>query len=400
MATYPVDYDVIIAGGGPAGASAAYFLTRGGKRVLVLEKANPLRYKACGGGVSLEFLRSQFPFDFNPVIDRTASQFEYHFNGIEMPVRCRPGSAVFVQRPKFDQLLLQHCGAQVCPGEGVRDLVVQSDRVEVETSTGRKISANWLIGADGANSIVRKKAGFAPHRVVLRAIEAEVFPGPGIMQRFANGPLFIFESKGYGYAWVFPKADHLSVGTAGIKPAPGELQETLERIMKQYDINLDGMQLHAHPLPVYDRHHPVAEGRVLLAGDAAGLADSFSGEGIRIAIQSGRIAAESILRGGSAAYQDRIQRDIGRSRLQSRFVAAIFYRLRFLCLLFGAPNPYTTDLVLDLLAGRISTLALMFFAVATLQVFALIELAGLVVGLFGGDKKRQKFLGSIYPGGS
>jgi flavin-dependent dehydrogenase len=170
--------------------------------------------------------------------------------------------------------------------------------------------------------------------------------------------------------------------------------------MKPYGISLDGVQLHAHPLPVYDRHHPVAAGRVLLAGDAAGLVDPFSGEGIRIAIQSGRIAAESILRGSSIAYQARIEREIGRSRLKSRFVAAIFYRLRFLCLLFGAPNPFTTDLVLDLLAGQISSLGLMFAAVATLPAFALVELAGLVVGLYGGDKKRQKFLGSIYPGGS
>ena len=106
------------------------------------------------------------------------------------------------------------------------------------------------------------------------------------------------------------------------------------------------------------------------------------------------------MRGSSIAYQARIEREIGRSRLKSRFVAAIFYRLRFLCLLFGAPNPFTTDLVLDLLAGQISSLGLMFAAVATLPAFALVELAGLVVGLYGGDKKRQKFLGSIYPGGS
>ena len=74
--------------------------------------------------------------------------------------------------------------------------------------------------------------------------------------------------------------------------------------------------------------------------------------------------------------------------------------MRFLCLLFGATNPFTTDLVLDLLAGRISTLVLVFLAVASLPGFAFIELAGLVVGLFGGEKKRQKFLGSIYLSGN
>jgi geranylgeranyl reductase family protein len=400
MATGPVDYDVIIAGGGPAGASAAYFLSRAGKNVLILEKASLPRYKGCGGGVSLEFLRSQFPFDFSPVIDRTASLFEYHFNGIEMPVRCRLHSAGFVQRARFDAFLLQQCGAEVSLEEAVRDVSIRADGVEVETSRGRRIKAAWLIGADGANSIVRRKAGFAPHEVVLHTVEAEVFPSSGIMQRFVNGPLFIFEGKGFGYTWVFPKADHLSVGTVGMQPAPGELRERLARIMKPYGISLDGAQLHAHPLPVYTRHQPVAAGRVLLAGDAAGLVDPFSGEGIRIAIQSGRIGAECILEGGTAAYHRRIQREIGRGRLNSRLAAAAFYRLRFLCLLFGATNPFTTDLVLDLLAEHISTLRLVFFAIASLPAFALVELAGWMVELFGGEKKRQKFLGSIYPGGS
>lgn len=368
--------------------------------MLVLERSGMPRYKACGGGVSLEFLRSQFPFDFRPVIDRTASQFEYQFNRIEMPVRCRPQSAVFVQRARFDAFLLQQCGAEVSLEEAVRDIAVRGDGVELETSRGRKLKAGWLIGADGANSTVRRNTGFSPHGRVLHTVEAEVFPGPGILQRFASGPLFIFENKGYGYAWVFPKADHLSIGTAGIQPAPGELRETLARIMKPYGILLDGVQLHAHPLPVYDRHHPVAAGRVLLAGDAAGLVDPFSGEGIRIAIQSGRIAAESILQGSSKVYQARIEREIGRSRLKSRFVAGIFYRLRFLCLLFGTPNPFTTDLVLDLLAGHINTLAMMFLAVATLPAFALIELAGMIVWLLRGEKKHQQFLDSIYPGGN
>ena len=399
METGSFDYEVIIAGGGPAGASAAFFLSQAGKSVLVLERSSMPRYKACGGGVSLEFLRSQFPFDFGPVIDRTASQFEYHFNGIELPVRCRPGSAVFVQRDRFDAFLLQQCGAEVSLGEAVRNVTIHADGVEIETSRGRRVKAAWLIGADGVNSIVRKKAGFTPHRVMLHAVEAEVFPSPGILQRFAGGPLFIFEGKGFGYTWIFPKVNHLSVGTAGIQPVPGELRERLARIMKSYGIALDGVQLHAHPLPVYTRHQPVAAGRVLLAGDAAGLGDPFSGEGIRIAIQSGRIAAECILGGGTSAYQGRIQREIGRKRLKSRVAATGFYHLRFLCLLFGAPNPFTTDLVLDLLAGRISTLRLVFLAVVSLPAFALIELAGLVVGLFGGEKKRQKFLGSIYPGG-
>lgn len=397
MSEFSSHYDVIIAGGGPSGASAAYFLTRAGKRVLLLEKATLPRYKACGGGVSLEYLQSQFPFDFQPVIDRFATHFQYHFNGLEVPVRCRPNAMALVRREALDQLLMQQSGADVICGEAVRHVHQQAEGITVETSQGRQFSADWLIGADGANSIVRHEAGFATHHKIIHAVEAEVTPEPEVMQRFASGPVFIFDKMRYGYLWIFPKASQLSVGAAGFNPKPGYLSALLKKVMQGYDINLTGVQLHAHPLPVYIRHTPVVARKVLLVGDAAGLIDPFSGEGIRLAIKSGRIAAEAILAEDGSLYQTRIQREIGFDRLASWWVSQFFYPLRFLCLLFGAPNPFTTDLVMDLLADRTNTLKLMALAIATLPAFLAIEIAGMFVGLFGGKQKRIRFLSSMYP---
>ena len=110
------DYDVIIAGGGPAGATAAYFLTRAGKHVLVVEKDTLPRYKACGGGLSLEFLKTIFPFSFDEVIDKRIDRVHYHYDGFQADVACRPGVMAMVMRNRFDKFILDKAGLRGDPG--------------------------------------------------------------------------------------------------------------------------------------------------------------------------------------------------------------------------------------------------------------------------------------------
>src|SRR3989304_821668 len=98
---------------------------------------------------------------------------------------------------------------------------------------------------------------------------------------------------------------------------------------------------------------------------AAGLADPFSGEGIRFAVKSGRLAAQAVLKGEPQRYSDWLFHSIGRSHLRSLRVARFFYRFQRHCLELGAPNPFTTQMIAQLLADCAAPAQVMLWSVLT-----------------------------------
>ena len=390
-------YDVIVVGGGPAGSSAAYFLGRAGKRVLILEKERLPRYKTCGGGLSVRFLREQFPFSFDPIIKNQASRVSYVYRGREMAIPLAPGAIGMVMREDLDEYLLARTQAEILQEAVVCAITELSDRVQVEIQDGRSFTASYVIGADGANSVVAHAIGLRKRRTLAAAIEAEAPVSPEVMQRLGDQVIFIFGEIHYGYLWIFPKADHLTVGIGALRPKRGELQRTLKRVMARYGIDLENAQLRGHPIPIYTRREPVSSARTLLVGDAAGLADPLSGEGIRFAIKSGKLAAEAILEGGSQQYPRRLQRAIGANHMLTTLLSLAFYHALGPLLFLGAPNPFSTQAVVEMLSDRMSAVGFIAVGIWTFPVFVITELAARFFAKLGLARLSAGLRARVYP---
>jgi geranylgeranyl reductase family protein len=336
-------YDVVVVGGGPGGSSAAFHLTHAGARVLVLDKARFPRYKTCGGAVPQSILK-HLPFDFDPIVSAQVAQVRYSLAGksqVRVPMPNRPMK--MFMRDKFDTYLVHRCGAEVRDGCTVREVTEEPQGIRIVTERGEVIHARYLVGADGAKSLVAQQLGVPRARRPGGAIEVEATVSPDLLERYADEALFEFGAVPNGYLWIFPKGEHLSVGIGAMSATHAALKDILWREMKRFGLNLDGAVAHAHLIPVYPGRRCFHTQRGLLVGDAAGLADGLIGEGIRYAIKSGQLAAECIVRGAVEDYTRLVRSQIGWSLSWANLGAWIFYRLPEICFYVGAANPHSTQ---------------------------------------------------------
>jgi geranylgeranyl reductase family protein len=333
-------YDAVVVGGGPAGSTAARCLARAGASVLLLDRARFPRDKACGGGVTLRAALEQ-EMDLSPVVERAVKRVRFSLRlGPAFDRRYEEPLAYMTQRRRLDAYLVEGAmgtGAALQDGEPVRGLETNRRKVTVRTSRG-SYTARAVIGADGANGVVGRAAALRPRAEEAVALEGNVPCPQGVPAAWREVAALDLGGLAGGYGWVFPKGDHLNVGVGAWKYAAFTLRPKLAALCQRHGFDSGGLQgLRGHHLPVRVPGAAIARGPVALVGDAAGLVDPLSGEGIYTAFLSGRLAAEAVLAflAGETEDLSSYQRAVDR-RLQPELTAA-----RKLQELFHfAPPPY------------------------------------------------------------
>jgi len=328
---------------------AACTLGQAGCRVLVLERLEWPRYKVCGGAIPATVFDG-LPAACAQAIERRVAQVRFRLGEEEVRQRL-DGWVAMVMRDRFDATLLAQAQAEVHTGEGLAALAEGPQGVEVRTGHGR-YWADFVIGADGAFSGVARAVGLRRGHATGAALEAELAVPAPILEEYAETALFLFGAVADGYLWVFPKADHLSVGIGTVRGGGHGLRRRLEQGVPRLGLPADGLKARGHALPVYRKREPLQRGRVLLVGDAAGLVDPLSGEGIRHALHSGRLAAEAIVSGRVGAYSQRVHQEIGADLGAALWLARSFYAFPRLSFRLGVRDPVIVAAMMRMLSGQ------------------------------------------------
>ncbi len=383
-------YDLIICGAGPAGAIAATIAAKAGLSVALIEKYLLPRHKTCGGGIPMvangwvQTLVPEACVEANVTAMRHTWKFE---EAVIAPANLgtpeRPLSVWMVQRSIFDHALVQQAaqaGAIVRDGLAVKSVEVAGDRVTVRArpfspaeNTAQDdeffATANYVIGADGANGVTAKSAGLRNQKSMAIAMEIELpyewgTGHPDLRPEIAH---LEYGAVPQGYAWIFPKADHLNIG-AGLfssrhqdarreRQIPAQLKQVILDYISAMQLPAppDQLPFHAHPLPTWNGKEPLntPDGRILLAGDAAGLINPFFGDGILHALRSGQMAAEAIVEGCAQDYSDRIHAEFGENFDAALKLSQFFYQYAGLCYRFGVKHERATAIAIQLLAGEL-----------------------------------------------
>ena len=287
-------FDVAVVGAGPAGATAAYRLADAGARVLLVDRAVFPRDKPCGGGVTGRAARL-LPFSIEPVVEDRVERLECRLRyRSRFERRARAPLALMTQRRRLDAFLVEQAAAA---GAVVRDGATVADiRAGGLTVDGEEVRARIVVGADGCNGASARALGLADGVMHGVALEANVPYTAAPRERYAGTMVLEMGVVHGGYGWVFPKGDHVNVGVGGYAREGPRLRAHLRRLCEEHGIDPDAAtDTRGYRLPMRTPESRLARGATAVIGDAAGLVDPFSGDGMYEAFLSSQLVAAAAL---------------------------------------------------------------------------------------------------------
>jgi flavin-dependent dehydrogenase len=351
-------YDVVIAGAGPAGLATALFLVKRrpelAGRIVAIEKSAHPRFKVCAGGLipktMLALDELGIPLDV-AAVEVIRGEAATPVGSVDLS---RGGDvlATVIRRDRFDAMLARaavEAGVEIVQRSRVLDVTQDADGVRVSTDRGI-FDAQILVGADGSGSRVRRAVFGARKEAIGRALMTDIAVDPERTPEFTSKRYrfdFRCVSRGIsGYSWSFPcligGAPHLNVGIYDQRAHEftengGEQSQMIAELVAAFpELPLDGLKRratrwHSFPIRWFNAADSYTSGRVILAGDAAGV-DPLMGEGISCAFEHGKLAAGAICKfldgdsGALGGYDRALHRDaVGKKMSKLAFAARSFY---------------------------------------------------------------------------
>jgi geranylgeranyl reductase family protein len=379
-------FDVAVIGAGPAGSRAAWRLARAGARVAILDGSHP-REKPCGGGVTgraLEMVRDALDgAALGEAVIRGAS-FENGSRAVRVTFEDTPSThpdLVVASRALFDAALLS-----AARSAGARHIAARVTELAREAGEWRVVTRDcavrtrWLLGADGANSLVRRK-------VSQPFARADLSIATGFYVRGVSSPdiAIAFETDPPGYLWSFPRRDHLAVGVCAQadESSTASLLPLASRWIARNVAGSSDLERYSWPIPslreaTARREVPAGPGWMLL-GDAAGMVDPITREGIFFALLSADFAANCLLEPGTdpaVRYAARMRTTIYDELVRAARLKARFFSPRFTALLVRAlqTSAGVRRVMIDLVAGRQPYRGLRRRLLATMELQLMIEM--------------------------
>lgn len=341
-------YDVIIAGCGPAGATAGLTLARQGLSVAMLDRARFPRKKLCGGLLTwksiklLEAVYGETPDSLSAcgVINHVSDRYAIRTFDSTLAAGGLPYPFHFTDRQVLDACLLdraKEAGAEVF--EEVRVTGCDPNEGAVSLEDGRTLRGRYVLGADGANSVIRRSFPSLNRerlkRFMAPALEISMVP-QAFPQRVECPELFV-GFIGAGYGWVFPNRGKVMVGICGLRREGENFSKLFRSYLKSLDVDEGAIpHFHGHPLPYGNYLGNPWHGRAMLAGDAGGFVEPLFGEGIFYALCTGLYAGEALAEGirkrtePGPIYTRRLHRQvIPELRASDRLRWALFRAMRY-----------------------------------------------------------------------
>ena len=335
--------DVIICGAGPAGSSLAYFLSRQGFDVLLLDKAKFPRFKPCGGVFSVS-LGKFFPFSLEHIAEDKATSVSFVKNGRCCRINLDRPMTYIVDRKKFDNYLL---GKAVDSGvefiEGCK--VLKFEGGNVYTDSG-KFSGRILVGAEGMGSVIRKFGRYGRIKSMIKTISADV------PFDFKKELVIDFSYAEFGYAWIFPKGNKTNIGWGNLSDCFHDGEANLYRVLDDHGFPAP-LDIYKWTYPVFSSPESLTWKNTLLIGDAAALVDPLTGGGIYNAVQSAYLASKAIslnLREGVSlkSYQNMINKHMYLNFHLSLFCRYLLKKIPFTIQFLRMLSPFFTYLAKNL----------------------------------------------------